>query len=497
MAKKRVNRRQQEPKLTSFVPLATPTQANDVCLELEDHSVVTRSAIAFFHLRHFRDPGSQAARLTSQFIIQNQAALALLNVQISQDYDGQDVHLRIASGNAVGAVPLLSPTSAQADYGLLVQPRFPWRGIGPMLAQMGWRITPTLLRMPLLRRSERRVPLWLLSSTILMRLKGLLDSLDRRFEISSQLLNAPRGTVNWTEYATRSIPNAKWLAIPCAFPDLREDKVLKGAVRYCLERQLSSLETQKEHGAFVHLLIEVAQHLLVQVRLFPPCIPSARALGGWLRRPMRTPYFLDGIQAMNWTLDERGLAGSSDLEGIPWTMPMDQFFEAWVETVFLVVARRTGANVRTGRKRETVHAISWEPAFVGSQRSLIPDLIVEWPTLTMIVDAKYKRHWEDIHDLHWNTVDSDLREQHRNDLLQVLAYANLARNTTIIACLIYPCSKERWLSMRERHRHVHKAEITVASRALQIWVTAIPMATDLEEVAAELIGEIRLAIESI
>ena len=27
------------------------------------------------------------------------------------------------------------------------------------------------------------------------------------------------------------------------------------------------------------------------------------------------------------------MAGLSDLEGLPWTMPMEQFFEAWIETV--------------------------------------------------------------------------------------------------------------------------------------------------------------------
>ena len=33
-----------------------------------------------------------------------------------------------------------------------------------------------------------------------------------------------------------------------------------------------------------------------------------------------------GLQAIEWTADERGLAGVSDLEGIPWTMPMNEFF---------------------------------------------------------------------------------------------------------------------------------------------------------------------------
>ena len=40
--------------------------------------------------------------------------------------------------------------------------------------------------------------------------------------------------------------------------------------------------------------------------------------------------------------EERGLAGLSDLDGIHWTMPMGQFFEAWGETIVRNVAQRTG-----------------------------------------------------------------------------------------------------------------------------------------------------------
>ena len=43
-------------------------------------------------------------------------------------------------------------------------------------------------------------------------------------------------------------------------------------------------------------------------------------------------------------------------------------------------------------------------------------------------------------------------------LLQVLAYANLARTSTVIACLAYPCSALSWHSLRERGRLIHRAD---------------------------------------
>src|ERR1039458_2651480 len=94
-----------------------------------------------------------------------------------------------------GNVPLLmrgciSPLTAHHDLGLVVQPRFPWAGIGPMLAEMGWLISPTPLKLPPLKRSERRVPLWVLSFMVLARFKALLDRLDRRFEGTTETRSA-------------------------------------------------------------------------------------------------------------------------------------------------------------------------------------------------------------------------------------------------------------------------------------------------------------------
>ena len=476
------------------MPLAARPRPNEICLELEDHSVASRSAIDFFQLRGLRDPHVQAARMSEQFVNQNQSLTALLDVRIQRDYDGSDVRLLIQSGNSAGAIPLISPITARPDFGLVVQPRFAWAGIGPMLAEMGWRVSPLPLRLPLLRRSERRVPVWVLSSMILVRLKALLDSLNRRFELTTETLLAPRGRVNWAQYVTRSLPSAGFLSVPCTFPDLRDDRLLKGAIRHTVECQIRSLETQKEHGAFVHQLIEFGQDLLRRVDSVPSYMPSPTILGNWLQRPLRTEQFIDGLQAIEWTIEERGLAGQSDLEGIPWAMPMDKFFEAWVETVFRIVARRTGAQMKVGRKRETTHPINWEPPYLGSQRSLVPDIWLEWDSSTLIVDAKYKRHWEELQRNAWWQVVEELREQHRHDLLQVLAYANLARTARVIVCLAYPCSHESWTSLNERGRLIHRAELTMGSRVVQIWLTAVPMATAVERIAQPLADDVRKAI---
>lgn len=478
-------------------PIARAEPTVDICLELEDHGEVRHSAVELFRLKNLRDPHSRAARLADQFILRNRSLLRTIDVTARTEFDGREVSLFLQSGSGVGAIPLYSPTTARPDYGIVVQPRFPWKGIGPMLAEMGWRVAPSPLRLPLLRRSERRVPSWVLSSMVLVRMNALLDTLDRRFELSSEDLRAPRGRVDWGTYATNRVSRANLLSIPCSFPDLRDDRRLKGAVRYVVEKQLRSLDTQRQHGSFVHRLIDLGRSIFRRVQDVPVVVPVRGAVDAWLQRPLRNSHFLDGIQAIHWTIDDRGLAGVSDLEGIPWQMPMEQFFEAWVETVLARVSQQTGGNLKSGRRRETVHSVNWRPPFTGSQRSLIPDFLINYQGVTIIVDAKYKRHWEELQRASWAKVEEELREQHRNDLFQILAYSSLATERNVVACLAYPCSTENWERFRELRRLHHKAEIPVGNRMVRIWLTAIPMSRSADSVAAPLIQEIHEVLSSI
>jgi 5-methylcytosine-specific restriction endonuclease McrBC regulatory subunit McrC len=446
---------------------------------------MTTSAVEFFGTLNSANPQAQAARLAEQFIKQNLPVFQLLQVEAYRDYDGADVLLNIESHGAVGAVPLLSPLTARHELGLVVQPRFPWKGIGPMLAEMGWLISPLPLNLPLLRRSERRVPLWVLSFMVLARFKALLDRVERRFEVITETRSAPRGRIEWTQYTTRQMPRGDFLSIPCTFPDLQDDRHLKGVIRFAVEKQLRSLETQSEQGAFVHRLIAFAESLLLRLRGVSTRRPARGEVNLWLRRPLRTHTFLEGLQAIDWTVEERGLAGVSDLEGIPWTMPMEQFFEAWVETVLQNVARKTAGVLKVGRRRETVSPLAWEPPYSGSQGSLVPDLILELETAAIIVDAKYKRHWEELQDGGWRGQTEELREQHRLDLLQVLAYANLVSSRDVVCCLVYPCSATTWESLVKRGRLFHKSELPNRGRRVRVWLTGMPMAA-----SADLIGSL-------
>jgi hypothetical protein len=228
-----------------------------VCIETRDCSVIRFPATALILGQTSRDSQSQAARLGRQFLNINHHLLSSFGVTGELDYDGVDARVILRTGTNVGAIPLVSPATGKAELGLVVQPRLEWLGVGEMLGIMGWKIIPDILDLPLLPKSARNVPPWLISAIVLQRIKLLLDQLQRRFEFVEGDMLAPKGNVRWEQYARSRVPRMQFLNVPCRFPDLRDDRDLRAAIHFILRLQVASLQGQRMAGFFVLQLIDL------------------------------------------------------------------------------------------------------------------------------------------------------------------------------------------------------------------------------------------------
>lgn len=360
-----------------------------------------------------RDPRPGEERLGEQLLRQNRAAFAMFGVDAEIAYGRTGLQLVFRTSTTVGAFPLISPVTGRADYGVVVAPRFDWAGIGRVLSHTGWKTLPDVPRLPTMPHSESGVPPWLISTIVIFRLQALLRVTNRRFEAVNRDRSSPRGHVRWSEYAQRRFPAARFTDVPCSFSELEDDRSLLGAVHYVLRIHHASLQAERSGGIAVVALIDLCESLLGAVRHVPPRRPTPADFSRWMQRSLGSATAADAIAGMEWTVNERGLAGMGDLSGLPWMLPMDAFFESWVETVAQEVGRLIGGTLRAGRERKTIIPLHWEPPFAGSQRYLLPDVLLTRPNHTVIFDAKYKQHWEEIDASMWRDVASDVRESHR------------------------------------------------------------------------------------
>jgi len=424
------------------------------------------------------DPKAGAEMRAERIVAANEGLLRDLGVSATPMRRGGEPGLLVRSSMKVGAVPLLSPVTGRPDFGLVVEPRFTWTSAGDMLAGTGFRIIPELLPLPELPQSERRVPPWVLSSVVLTRLRALLDSLQRRFIVTSADLRAPRGQVDWHRYASTRFAVGRPLDVPCTYPDLRDDERLLSAMHWVVRRHRDALRGQTSAGLVVRRLLEMCEFLLARLSGTTPRMPDSGARKTWFGRTISARVFREGVQAIDWTVEERGLAGLSDLAGLAWRMDMEVFFEAWVEAIAESVARRAGATLRAGRLQQTRVPVDWDPPAAGSQRSLLPDLVLEREDLVLVIDAKYKRHGEEIERVGWANASEELREQHRNDLLQALAYSTLFEAKRVVACLAYPAAPSAWLGLVERGRVASRAVVRSGARNVELALLAVPLSGD-------------------
>ena len=437
------------------------------------------------------DARGNAEKRAEDLIRTNADVLRRLRVDATVVRRNGEPGLSFRAGTRVGAVPLRSPISGRPDFGLIVVPRFEWTGIGDVLASTGFRVVPELLAMPELPQSERRIPPWVLSSVILQRMERLLDASARRFETVSQDLRAPRGAVDWTSYATQRFAVGRALDVPCTFPDLRDDEQLRSAIHWVVLRHREALLGAPAGGLVVRKLLIVVEGLLARLANTPPKQPPAGARAAWKLPGFSPTVIREGLDAIDWTVDERGLAGLSDLSGLAWHLDMERFFEAWVESVAWYAAVRNGAIVRSGRSEQTRVPLDWSPATAGSQRSLVPDVVIERDDMVVVVDVKYKQHAEEIRKLGWHATTEATRERHRSDLLQALAYSTLFDAPRIVALLAYPTELSEWQQLREMNKVLTLAKARTSPRHIEVGLLAVPMDGDAELAGLEIEGLLR------
>ncbi len=98
---------------------------------------------------------------------------------------------------------------------------------------------------------------------------------------------------------------------------------------------------------------------------------------------------------------------------------------------------------------------------------------------------------EEIKRKNWYAVDEQLREHHRDDLMQVLAYSTLFNASRVIACLMYPCRVETYTSLLSRGYAYTCAKVIGGSRHVEVVLAAAPMGLSADQIARSLIPIIK------
>ncbi|HEV3258569.1 MAG TPA: hypothetical protein VG013_16955 [Gemmataceae bacterium] len=410
------------------------------------------------------------------FLRANRPHLEALDIRAELVGTPEEIGLQLKPGGTIGAVPLRAPDSWRIGGGVVVRPRFGWNDIGPLLHTVGWAASPRILAQPLVPGSAREVPPWVLAGPVLQRLGRLLQEIRRGFRMQEEVRTQPRGQIMWQQYLRQQMARGAFHQLPCRFPELGPDLLLRAYLRWGLQRVNAALLPYSGIDPVARRLVEQAQLLVQQVQDIAPRVPDRRALDQLLHDAgLPSEYLLRGLEALGWLAEDRGLAGLAETDGLAWSLRMHELFECWVEHLVGCWAHRIGGQLASGRRGQTVFPIHWRRPAAGSLSSLVPDLIVRTKAAVFIFDAKYKGHFEEFDDRRWASLREEMQAEHRHDLHQILAYAALFGAPRVVSVLVYPMHGASWRRLAERDRVVTPATLTSAGRQLGLALVGVPM----------------------
>jgi hypothetical protein len=413
-------------------------------------------------------------RFAESFIQFNEHSLAELDVQVELVPGALEPAIRLVPGARAGAVPLRSAQTGSVVAGLVVKPRFGWSGVGTVMSETGWAATPNFLDLPLVPGSARQVPPWVLAGPVLFRLQSLLASITHGYSLREEVRASPRGSILWPRYVSDSVARGAWHRLPCRYPDLSSDPILRGFVRWAVERVRSQLLKIGQNEIVAAELVVVANRLLDVLVDVQPKKPRLEELDRAGTTRVQETAIRSGLQAIGWILDERGLGGGCEMDGLAWQLPLERLWERYVEAKVRDEVVREGGDMSVGRLGQTVFPLHWSTNTARSMTHLIPDIVVRRGKSIRIVDAKYKAHFADLDEHTWMQMSTTIRDTHRADVHQVLAYASLYDAEDVTATLVYPLRLSTWEALRARRRDAAFADLFHGSRRVRLELRGIP-----------------------
>jgi hypothetical protein len=370
-----------------------------------------------------------------------------------------DLSIKLHPNHCIGAVPLLNPATRRVAAGLLIKPRFNWPALGAVFNSIGFSVEPGLGGAPLVPGSAREVPPWILAGPVIERIAAMLRHCKRGFIERHEEKSSPRGRIEWNRWIGENLPSGKWTSFPCRFSEPDNDPDILAGARWTLKKLKEELSTVAWTLPARYLLKRTSE---IQTTLGTGLV--RRPAQGW-SIPGSSAWIMAGIEAMGWVAEERGLGGARTLDGLAWDLSVEEVWEAWVSAFAADLSKQLGMVASPFQSAR--RPLRWI-GHVRSMGALEPDVELRSAKRTVWIDAKYKAHMELLRRKGWDGLTEDVRDAHRADLHQALAYASLADTPQVDTILAYPQVTE------EKDPIATVASVTSGRRRVRLILASLP-----------------------
>ncbi len=367
------------------------------------------------------------AETLQKFVLYNKEFFQFLTVKPWIDGSGINACVSFSSGQFIGAIPLRSPINGLQIGDFVVKPRFTTGNddlfsYGELISLLQSTITPEFVySIPLKSRNSVKPPLYIQASKFIQLLYRALMSSDWvRFQNRLNLLKEPKSEIAWNKYIEKEHDPYMKLIFPCRENFLTQQHKEFYEIVYVY--QLARREVLSPHTP-IQIRIQLDQQL---------CMIDNKLAGFACIETHAIKIHQFDFPIIKQLKEQANTFLSNSFQEVTgWRIDLSLLYEKFIQYVFSLASRELNIHQVNNHRisRSGTNPPDWSLKYIE------PDVLLMGNRYAIIVDAKYKSHY---YNLHQNS--EFLYEEHRHDLHQVLAYSSFIQQKNKFLMICYPFS---------------------------------------------------------
>jgi hypothetical protein len=358
-----------------------------------------------------------------KFLEYNSSSFKFLGVNPIISGTDQNISLSFRSTSYIGTIPLRSSDTGKQIGDFVVMPRFigknRFEDYIEILDLLGTEISPEFIdSLPLASGRNFRPPLYLEAVKFIASLEDLLKRPWRKFNTIEKNSNQPNGQVKWNKYVNSEYKIENRLKFPLNKNILSEYHEEYSEIRYVFDickKELISSKTPQRVKNSLRSRIQFIEDK------FYNHIP--KTTNKIIIKSSDSPIVKTCKEQANKILSFELIHSTA------WRVDFSDVFEKYVQFIFREIANEKGGKLYSNYKlfSKTPKFYSW------GLRYLEPDAVLMKDDFLVFIDAKYKSNLYNKFD-----VSEFLKEDHRHDLHQIMAYSSFSKTDNKYSFLCYP-----------------------------------------------------------
>lgn len=363
--------------------------------------------------------------VVQKFLLLNKKMFSFAGIVLEMNGTGSDLSIKFKTAGYIGAIPIKMPYDGITHKDFQIIPRFDnsehvFSDLTQLLSKLKYSISPEYANGEELSNPiQLRPPLYYEAAKFIDLLEVAQKQNWVKFEIIKENHHFPKSNTNWPKHAEKSYDPVKSLLYPSSDSVLSKNHSEWQELIYVFEYAKSIILQQNVPESIRYKYrdkIIALQKKNSSIRPLPTNDITTHA---------SDPHSIKEVKRQANVLLQKGTTSC-----VAWRIDMAKLFERYVQYIVEKSLKGIDGTVISNSKISGRGQIAqW------GLKYLEPDMIVKCNSRFFMADAKYKAHY-----YAFGQNSEVLKETHRSDLHQLLAYCSFSPEKNKTGILFYPAS---------------------------------------------------------